>query len=378
MRWLQCMLLLPALAACSQATSGRPDRPQTANIGLRYMQAGEDAGFAKAVEPRALRFPIDHGSHPDFRTEWWYFTGTLQAAGGDRYGFELTFFRVALAPAAAAPRPSAWGTGQIWMAHLAVTDATGHRFVARERMAREAIGLAGVTTAPLRVRVKGWTATLMQNDETETWELNAFDEGVRLKLRLATRAPPILNGDHGLDRKGPEPGNASYYYSEPRLAASGVLSLDDKEVAVRGEAWMDREWSTSALDADIAGWDWFGLRLSDGSSLMYYRLRRVDGTADAFSGGTWVDAAGRSTRLARADVELAPLKHWTSPVSGARYPVAWHLRVPGAGVDFDLEPYLNDQELNLSVRYWEGAVRGDGHGPDGHFTADGYLELAGY
>jgi predicted secreted hydrolase len=219
-RWLQCILLLPPLAACSQATPGPSDRPQTANIGLRYMRTGEDAGFAKAVEPRELTFPIDHGSHPDFRTEWWYFTGTLQAAGGDRYGFELTFFRVALAPAAAAPRPSAWGTGQIWMAHLAVTDPTGQRFVARERMAREAIGLAGVTTEPLRVRVKAWTATLVQNDETETWELDALDEGVRLKLRLATRAPPILNGDHGLDRKGPEPGNASYYYSVPRLATS--------------------------------------------------------------------------------------------------------------------------------------------------------------
>jgi predicted secreted hydrolase len=370
--------LLATLAACAQTTPEGSERPQPTNIGLRNMRAEEDAGFAKAIEPRSLSFPFDHGSHPEFRTEWWYFTGTLAAANGNRYGFELTFFRVALRPPDATSRPSAWGTDQIWMAHLAVTDAAGHRFIARERMAREALDLAGVTANPLRISVKSWTATLVPDDAAETWELDARDEDVHLTLGLTTRTPPILNGERGLDRKGPEAGNASYYYSEPRLTASGALSLDGKELAVSGEAWMDREWSTGALRAGIAGWDWFGLRLSDGSSLMYYRLRRVDGTADSFSSGTWVDAAGQSTRLGREDLTLTPLEHWTSPVSGVRYPVAWHLRVHPANVELDVRPYIRDQELNLSVRYWEGAVRGGGEGPDGHVTADGYLELAGY
>ncbi len=219
---------------------------------------------------------------------------------------------------------------------------------------------------------------LRQDGDGETWELRANDGDVGVALRLATHQAPVLNGDRGLDRKGSEPGNASYYYSEPRLAATGFVSLEGKQVAVKGRAWLDREWSTSALSAGIAGWDWFGLRLSDGGSLMYYRLRRADGTADAFSSGTWVDAAGHPTRLGPGDVELAPLEHWSSPVSGARYPVAWHVRVRATDIDFDIRPYLPEQELNLSVRYWEGAVHGDGEGPGGPLMVEGYLELAGY
>jgi len=198
-------------------------------------------------------------------------------------------------------------------------------------------------------------------------------------LSLATDEVPVLNGEAGLDRKGPQPGNASYYYSLPRLATTGVLELAGRKIAVQGSAWMDREWSTSALGDDVVGWDWFGLRLSDGGSLMFYRLRRNDGTADAFSGGVLIDGTGRKQRLGRDDVDLTPIDYWTSPQRRTRYPIAWRLKVPSTQLALELRPYIPDQELNLSVRYWEGAVSGDGVGPGGgHVTANGYLELTGY
>ena len=368
------------IAACSRdGASGDAPQP-SANTGLRYLRAQDDPRFAKANEPRPLAFPTDHGSHPQFRTEWWYFTGNLKSTDGDLYGFELTFFRVGLqSPDAGSPRRSAWAKNQVWMAHLAVTDATRHRFVARERIAREALDLAGAEQAPIRVWVKGWSATRADDSGHERWRLGARDGDLGLRLNLATDEAPVLNGEGGLDRKGPEPGNASYYYSLPRLTTTGVLEIDGREIAVQGSAWMDREWSTSALGDDVAGWDWLGLRLSDGGSLMFYRLRAHDGTADEFSGGTLVDGAGRRRRLGRDDVELSPIGYWTSPVHGTRYPIAWRLKVPSAQLALEIRPYLPNQELNLSVRYWEGAVNGTGTGPDGaRVTADGYLELTGY
>jgi predicted secreted hydrolase len=265
------------------------------------------------------------------------------------------------------------------MAHLAVTDAAKQRFVARERIARDALDLAGSEPAPARVWVKGWSAARADDSGHERWRLSARDENIGLQLSLATDRAPVLNGEAGFDRKGPEPGNASYYYSLPRLATTGVLELDGREIAVQGSAWMDREWSTSALGDDVVGWDWFGLRLSDGGSLMFYRLRRHDGTADAFSGGTLVDGTGHGRRLGRDHVELTPIDYWRSSLGGTRYPIAWRLKVPSAELALEVRPYVLDQELNLSVRYWEGAVRGTGTGPGGsNVTAEGYLELAGY
>jgi predicted secreted hydrolase len=371
---------LVLLAACSHEGAGGDAQQPSANVGLRYLRTQDDPRFAKANEPRRLVFPADHGSHPQFRTEWWYFTGNLASTDGSLYGFELTFFRVGLRPPETdSPRRSAWAKNQIWMAHLALTDAAKQRFVARERIAREALDVAGTEQAPTRVWVKGWSAARADDGEHERWRLSARDEDIGLQLSLATDEAPVLNGEVGLDRKGPAHGNASYYYSLPRLATTGVLELDGRAVAVQGSAWMDREWSTSALGDDVVGWDWFGLRLSDGGSLMFYRLRRQDGTANAFSGGMLVDGAGRARRLGRDDVELTPIDYWTSSLRGTRYPIAWRLKAPSAQLALEIRPYVPDQELNLSVRYWEGAVRGDGTGPGGsHMAAEGYLELAGY
>ncbi len=371
------ILFLAALAACGNVGDDSSSAQQ--NTGLRLLGGAAADGFARATEPREFVFPADHGSHPEFRTEWWYFTGNLEATSGRHFGFELTFFRYALAPPAERlASSSAWRAEQIWMAHFAITDSEGGKFIARERLTREALGLAGATAEPLRVWVEDWSATGAGASDDLTLRLRADDDVISLELDLKSTVPHVAQGDRGLDAKGAGVGNASHYYSVPRLAAAGAISVDGESFSVTGLAWLDREWSTSSLEQGIAGWDWFALHLSDGSSLMFYRLRSAEGSASPYSGGSFVDAAGIRTRLAARDVELAPLDHWTSAASGVRYPVAWRLAVPSLGLSLDLRPYLENQELDLSVRYWEGAVHAEGRGPAGVLTAQGYLELAGY
>lgn len=376
-RALIIVLALSLLCACGDKPQEERARP--ANTGLRLLGGESGDGFALATTPRDFVFPLDHGSHPDFRTEWWYFTGNLETAEDRHFGFELTFFRYALAPPrATTPSDSAWRSEEVWMAHFAVTDSAGRRFIARERLTRAAFGLAGADADPLRVWVKDWSATGRASNGELALRLEARDEQTALSLSLQSTAPPVAQGDRGLDTKGVGYGNASYYYSMPRLEADGQITVEGETFAVTGLAWLDREWSTSSLEPGTVGWDWFALHLSDGSSLMFYRLRTTNGEASPFSGGTLVSADGSQTRLTRSEVELTALDFWLSPATGVRYPVAWRLVAPGLGVTLEIRPYLDKQELDLSVRYWEGAVRGEGTGPAGPLSAQGYLELAGY
>src|SRR5690606_8472285 len=311
---------------------------------------------------------------PEHRTEWWYYTGNLGTEDGRHFGFELTFFRLALAPAAPESR-SAWATNQAWMAHFAVTDTARGRFVASERFARGALGLAGAEGTPPRVWVEDWHAVFADGERIA---LRAASGDTSIELELAALKPAVLHGDEGLDAKGPEPGNASYYYSLPRLDARGVLESGGERFEVRGLAWMDREWGTSALSAGVVGWDWFALQLEDGRDLMWYRLREADGGTSPFSGGSLIDANGARTALAADDAQLEPLGYWQSAATGVRYPVRWRLTIPRAELELVVEPVLDGQELALSVRYWEGAVRVTGLAGGREVRGSGYLELAGY
>jgi predicted secreted hydrolase len=369
---------LGSLAACGDAVSPQRYAPQQ-STGLRLLGTEAEDGFARATEPREFVFPADHGSHPEFRTEWWYFTGNLATAQGRHFGFELTFFRYAIAPMA--PRPedaSAWRADQIWMAHFAITDTQGKQFIARERLTREALGLAGAAADPLHVWVEDWVITGEGRGDALHVNLAARDDMSALSLSLVSTVPHVAQGERGLDAKGSGSGNASLYYSVPRLAAEGQVTIAGERFDVTGVAWLDREWSTSALEPGTVGWDWFALHLSDGSSLMFYRLRTESAGASPYSGGTLVAADGKRTRLNAEDVALMPLDEWRSAATGVRYPVAWRLEVPGSGIELEVRPYLEDQELALSVRYWEGAVHAEGRGPLGPLGAQGYLELAGY
>jgi len=369
---------LVTLAACSDGTSSQRYTPQQ-STGLRLLGAEADDGFARATAPREFVFPTDHGSHPEFRTEWWYFTGNLATAEGRHFGFELTFFRYAVGPAAAQRGgTSAWRADQVWMAHFAITDTQGKRFIARERLTREALGLAGAAAEPLHVWVEDWSLTGEGRGDDLRVQLAARDDVTALSLGLASTVPHVAQGDSGLDVKGAGTGNASYYYSVPRLAAEGEVTIGGESFEVTGTAWLDREWSTSSLEPGTVGWDWFALHLSDGSNLMFYRLRTESGGVSPFSGGTLVAADGGRRRLEAQDVRLMAVDEWTSAATGVRYPIAWRLEVPGSAIELAIRPYLNDQELALSVRYWEGAVHAEGRGPLGPLTAQGYLELAGY
>ena len=362
---------LGLILVCTAATAA-------AQVDVTDLLGGRPApGFARAMAPRTFSFPADHGAHPDFRSEWWYFTGNLAAREGRHFGFQLTFFRVALAPAAT-PRTSAWATNQAWMAHFTLTDTEAGRFHTAERLGRGALGLAGAELTPYRVWVDGWQARSGTPTGLFPLRLKASHETVAIDLELSAVKPLTLQGQDGWDRKGPKPGNASYYYSYTRLAARGHVRTRDASFDVTGTAWMDREWSTSALGPDLAGWDWMSLQLSNDRELMLYRMRRKDGGTGAFSKGVLVPAAGEKIALAASEFELRPRRWWTSPTTRVRYPVAWAIEIPSQGLSLEVEPRLDEQELDLSVLYWEGAVLAKGRDGAEAVTGRGYLELAGY
>ena len=341
--------------------------------------AGDASGFARAGAPHAFSFPADLGPHPDFRTEWWYYTGNLESAAGRHFGFQLTFFRTALAPPAVgdAATGSAWSTRQLYVAHFAVTDTAGRRFHAWSRLERAALGLAGARPHPFRVWLDDWSAESDGPDGVPV-RLRAAEGSITIDLTLASDRPVVLQGDHGLSQKGPEPGNASYYYSRTRMTARGTVRAGAEAVPVVGLAWMDREWSTSALGPDLVGWDWIALQLDDGRDVMVYRLRRRDGGTDPHSAGALVSVAGATRALAPAEVTLDALDHWTSPRSRVRYPSRWRLAMPGAGLNLVITPRLADQELIVGTRYWEGAVRVEGTAAGRPIGGRGYVELVGY
>lgn len=344
------------------------------------------SGFDLVTAPRAFAFPLDHGPHPTFRHEWWYVTGHLDTPTGEPFGFELTIFRFALKPpgttaptatatARAAETQSSWRTRQIYMAHFAVSDINRKTFVVSERFARDALGLAGAQAEPFRVSLDDWS--LAATTDSKSWRLIAADKGYTLDLEIDPSAPLMLNGAAGFSKKADAEGAASYYYSIPRMSASGKLTRDGKSQAVRGTVWLDREWGSGALGTDQQGWDWFALQLDDGSALMFYALRKHSGQRDAHSAGTWLAPDGKALALANDDVQIDTTAEWKSP-RGTRYPARWRIRVPKLALDVDIQPRLANQELNTSTRYWEGASLVKGTRANKEIEGKAYVELVGY
>lgn len=418
--------------AASAAQGSRGEIAATVSL-AETMGGADTVGYARALEPRPFAFPADHGPHPDYRTEWWYVTSNLDAADGRRFGFQFTIFRSALAPpgsgaGTAGEGPGAedrgapsWSTRQMYLGHFTLTDVAGNRFREFERFTRGAAGLAGAwargngaapvpgsgqgaapsagSGAPMvRVWLDDWelasrspafgpdaggadqvgSDAALGADPTWPLRLTAADSGVSLDVTLEPVKPLVLQGERGLSQKGPEPGNASYYYSYPRLSARGTVTVDGESIPVTGLAWMDREWSTSALAEGQEGWDWFSLQLDDGSELMVYQIRRSDGSPSLESEGVWIAPDGAPTRLAAGAYTLEPTATWTSPVDGAEYPSGWRIDVPELDMELEVEPVLADQELNVTFRYWEGAVDVDGRRASEEISGRGYVELTGY
>lgn len=341
------------------------------------LNTNDTEGFARAMQPRLFSFPEDHGPHKKYKIEWWYFTGNLTSDANNHYGYQLTFFRLGLR-AQPAHRTTNWGTNTLYMAHFAVTDVKDKKFHYFERFSRDAIGLAGSTSKPFRVWLEDWYVNGQGGDGTPM-RLHARTDSFQLDLECSSAKPIIMHGDQGLSPKGSEPGNASYYYSLTRLQTEGSLKIDGKTFQVSGTSWLDREWSTSALEKEQQGWDWFAVQLSDNREIMFFQLRRKDGSIDPHSSGTMINAEGESWPLSLADVKIEVLDHWASPLDGSLYPSSWRLAIPGEGVDLEITPFLNNQELDATaIRYWEGAVRVNSRTGDASVNGVGYVELTGY
>lgn len=344
---------------------------------------GFSGEFPKVEGPCALRFPEDHGSHPDFRTEWWYYTGNLRTGTGRPFGYQLTFFRSRLvAPGRIVPpeNASAWRTETVWMAHAAVSDITGKKHVHATRLMREHPGLLRQVLGEegFELGMGDWGFVLGENGQRLTAKTRDFS----FHLNLVPEKPLVRHGDQGYSLKGNSPERASCYYSFTRLRTQGNVSLEGEEHGVSGFSWMDHEFSSEPLDPDAVGWDWFSLQLSDGYDLMLFQVRTKDGTA-LMTSGTLVDPSGKSLPLPTKDMALSVLSVWHSPVTGGAYPASWRLALPTLDLVLTLTSRLEDQEMRPEDSpgtpvYWEGSIVLSGTHRGKAVQGEGYAELTGY
>ena len=356
--------------------------PVTGRLSAVAAASGDaDPRWQRVTGPRPFQFPVDHGAHEAYQTEWWYYTGNLEDDNGRPFGFQLTFFRRGLDPAPP-ERSSKWAARNIYLAHFTLSDITAGEFHAAERFSRDGAQQAGAIGEPYRVWLGPWEASSTDN-QGSLMRLQAEAEAIAIDLQLESTKPPTLQGDRGYSVKGAGAGNASYYYSLTRMATTGTVTVDDQRFRiVEGTSWMDHEWGTSRLEAGGVGWDWFALQLSDGRELTWAQLRRADGSVNQASFGTLTGLDGATTSLAAGDLVLEVLDSWTSPRSGGRYPSRWRLRSDRLGLDLRVSPRLADQELPVSIVYWEGAVAVEGTAATQSgreaVTGQGYVELTGY
>lgn len=317
----------------------------------------EAEGFSVPQPDPRFNFPADHGAHHDYRIEWWYLTANLEAADGTPYGLQWTLFRSALAPEAG----DGWTAPQLWMGHAAVTTPDQH-FVA-ERLARGGIGQAGVVADPFSAWIDDWA---MEGPDFDNMRLTASGADFAYDVQLTATGPLVRHGADGYSVKSGA-GQASYYYSQPFFDLTGTLSLPDGEVAVSGQAWLDREWSSQPLAEDQTGWDWFSLSFDSGDKLMGFILR---GTTD-YTAGTWITADGQTTALPDGAFGATVLAWHTT--AGRNVPTTWQVTLPERGLDVTVTALNPDAWMTTSVPYWEGPVT-----VTGSHDGVGYLEMTGY
>ena len=335
------------------------------------------AQYRTALPGYRYEFPRDNFNHPDFQTEWWYYTGNVKSADGRRFGFELTFFRQAVSRDPA--KAGAWEVQDLYLAHLALSDLDGGKFYHAERTNRSGPGIAAVNESLGRIWNGNWQIQWHGSDQ----ELHAIDQRFQLHFTLHAEKPPVIHGENGVSQKADGPGRASQYISLTRLATSGAIELGNKKMDVTGTSWMDHEFFTHQLDSNQTGWDWLSLQLDDHTELMLFHLRRKDGSIDPYSAGTYVDTNGKTSHLHSSDFKLEPVgEKWLSPVAGTAYPIHWKITIPKLGIDLEVKTPLASQELTGSTRltpnYWEGAIVLTGQRNSLPLTGAGYLEMTGY
>ncbi len=335
------------------------------------------ADFKCVDKPRVFRFPYDHGSHPDFKTEWWYVTGNLRSAKGRRWGFQITIFRQGLMRTGAGDE-NPWKATNLYMLNVAISDIKRNRFLWFRDIGRAGPGICGAKIGMMDVWMKTARMVLKGDRLLLTYKGDAFS----LHMSCRPLIPPILNGDRGLSRKGPQPCQATYYYSLPALKTEGTIQTPEGRFTVLGISWFDHEFGSSRLSPDQAGWDWVSLHLSDGSHLMVYQIRRRDGTTEAASSATFIRPNGTGVHLGADRFRLTPLPGSESVAAGVRYPLRWKVKLIPLDLELTLAPWMKDQAWPGGgagkIPYWEGAIEAEGVKGGQRVSGEGYLELTGY
>lgn len=351
------------------------------------MGGGSSEGYLRASGPIEFEFPDDHGPHPGYRTEWWYYTGNLFTETGQQFGYQFTIFRSQMTPPDSNKSDKAynedWNTNQLYLGHFAIADVENEDHIFEERYSRGAAGLAGSQADPHRVWLEDWEINRIETSENDDENFPVsikaeMEDGSSLDLKITPAKSLVLQGEDGYDPKGPEEGNASYYLAFTRMDTEGTITKDGEEFEVEGYSWMDHEWSTSALGEDQAGWDWFSIQLSNNYEIMYYQLRNSDGSMSQFTNGSIIDPEGNKTNFNLGEVTLEVLDTWKSPHSNAEYPSQWNLNIQNKNIYLQLSTIFPDQEMDVSVRYYEGVLDISGNMDGKEVTGNGFIEMTGY
>lgn len=371
------MMLALLATGCVKAAEPQSARSTVVEVLAR----GNDPAYARPTAPIDFEFPRDHGAHEEYRTEWWYYTGNLTDANGDEYGYQLTFFRSALTPDEP-DRTSDLATNQVYMAHFAVTDGKANEHRSFDRYSRGAGGLAGASGEPnFEVWLEDWAVTEIEPGVQQLRAAVVGDgeqEAIALALDLRTTQAPVLHGDRGLSQKGPEVGNANYYYSLVRMATAGELTIGDETMAVAGLSWMDHEFGTSALSGETRGWDWFSVQLDNGAILMFGEFHDGSGENRMVYEGSLVTSDGQHFSLGDGDFDLQTRGEWTSANTGVTYPAGWEVNIPSHAIELSIEPLIPDQEMDVDFIYYEGATEVNGTMGGAPVAGRGFVELTGY
>jgi len=336
--------------------------------------AAQTASFQPALPGYEFSFPRDHGTHDEYKTEWWYYTGHLETDAGKRYGFELTFFRVGIVPPGGDAKTK-WDVRNLSLAHFAITDVAANEFRYYEKLNRSSPFTAGAAAGTLDVFNEGWRAVTLADG---SWRVIGYGDKDAIDLVMTSRKAPAIHGENGVSVKAEGAGYASHYYSMSRLEVRGRVN----GATCHGAAWMDHEFGSSALRESQQGWDWFSVQLDNDAELMLYQIRRKDGTADAPSSGSLISSEGNVIHLRRDQMVITPTSTWHSKKSGATYPMGWRIAIPSFGIALTLQPVMKDQELvtrsSTQVTYWEGAVDAAGSFGNVAVNGRGYVEMTGY
>lgn len=388
------------LTACSD-NNDTPVKPQSTSVRIaELMNDDTRGGFARVESTREFDFPVDHGRHPEFKHERWHFSGNLESLDGERYGYQFSIHRIGLTPDTSAGSKakndasddyrSTWRTSDIYLANFSITDVEDDKFYQSEKMARSTLGLAKVVIlsdtktgkSALEFSIDDWKVR-STSDDIFPLHIFALHNDAVIDLTVHPVKGIKLNGHYGKSQKGHDDGNASLYYSIPRLNTKGSIAVNGKVVSLEGDSWFDHEWGTSIRGSQVAGIDWYSLQLTDGRDLTFYRLRDINNKTNELSRGIMVQEDGQHENINYNDIYFHASKYWTSPVSNITYPVSWDIRVPKFRLNLHLTPLIDHQEINLAQTYWEGAMRIAGY-QKGSSTAlntvngYGYVRLTGY